>query len=189
MISPAPAPKAASPEGDRCGCRPAPSRIRWFRQGTGAQYCCHGDLEESIANALLCRLLFAQANPGKLRIGEKAKRNLSARGHAVAASQVVANHAIVVVRDMRKLRTACHFTNRRHTRRCCFQPFVYADIPSISQFDARQFEPDVAGIRRAASRYQQMLYSSRVWRDTRADDVCALMRRAWTCGSRSRKAS
>jgi len=115
-----------------------------------AQHRLHRDFEPAIGNSSRFRFLLAQSDAREFWIGEKAKRNLPARGYVVAASQVVANDAEIVDADVCELRAARHFSDGPDAGRGGLQAVVDLDISAIGEFDAGQFQAESFGVRIAA---------------------------------------
>src|SRR5580658_3955777 len=74
----------------------------------------------------------------------------------IAAGEIVMNHAEIVDADMRELRAAGHFADGPHAGRGRLQAFVDLDISTVSERDARGFEPEPRGVRSAARRDEQV---------------------------------
>lgn len=71
-----------------------------FRDRHGTKHRSHGQPGQAIRDAALPGLRLAQADAPQLRIGKHAERNLSVRGHATAAGDVVTDDEEIVDGDV-----------------------------------------------------------------------------------------
>jgi len=72
-----------------------------LRERLGSQDGEQGKFRHAVGDAALFGLGFAEANPGKLRIGKHTEGHLPSGGHAMAAQDVVPHDAEVVFGDVR----------------------------------------------------------------------------------------
>src|SRR5215469_14692476 len=86
------------------------------------------------------------------RIDEKTGRNDPIARASISTCKIVANHAKIIERSMRELRTPGTLADCPHIRRSCLQTFVYLDVTSFVDFDAGRFQSDCRSVRYPSSR-------------------------------------
>src|SRR5207247_7139233 len=83
------------------------------------EYCNHRSLRQSVSDAALLRFRLTQADAGKLRVREHAKRHLPGGGRAMSAKNIVMHHVEIIFRDVREMRAAGTFSRGPTIGRCC----------------------------------------------------------------------
>ena len=108
-------------------------KAAWFGRFHGTRHPAHRDLGDADRAALCPCLLLGQADPAELRVDVHGVGNQSVlRRRLPAAQQIVADDAIVVVRDVRERRTAVDVAQSVDTGDVRLQPIVYRDEAAAS---------------------------------------------------------
>jgi hypothetical protein len=77
-----------------------------FHEASGTQHGGHGNFEKPVRNTLFLRIGLAESDAGELAVGEEAERHLPAGGHTVAAEDVIANNAEIILADVGEVWTS-----------------------------------------------------------------------------------
>ena len=93
-----------------------------------------GMLCESVRDSATLRLRLVQTDASQLRISEETEGLQAARGNAADAGEVVADHAEVVVGDVRKMRAAGAVAHSPYARRRGPESLVDLDEAPFIQF-------------------------------------------------------
>src|SRR5439155_13304309 len=101
-----------------------------FGERLGPEYHAKRDSRQAIRNATLLGFPLAQANAGKLRVGEQAEWHLPSGRYAMAALNILSYNVEIVFRDVSEMGAASAFTRCPNIRRRGFQALIDFYVPT-----------------------------------------------------------